>query len=172
MVGEIRDPETLSIALRAAITGHLVLTTLHTNDAPSAFNRMIDMGAEPFLVAASVRAVLAQRLVRTVCPHCGVRQAISNAEAAMLAQADDGFLIRRGPGCKHCHMGYRGRMGIFEFLSMDDHLRRMVLERATSEALRQHAMAHGNFTTLRQDGIAKMRDGLTTPEEIVRVTME
>jgi type IV pilus assembly protein PilB len=172
MIGEIRDPETLSIALRAAITGHLVLTTLHTNDAPSAFTRMIDMGAEPFLVAASVRAVLAQRLVRTVCPRCGVWQAISNAEMTMLAQEGDGFEIRRGAGCEHCHMGYRGRMGIFEFLPLDDNLRRMILDRATSDALRQQALAHGTYTTLRQDGIARMREGLTTPEEIARVTME
>ncbi|MFW5936806.1 MAG: GspE/PulE family protein [Desulfosalsimonas sp.] len=172
MVGEIRDSETLSIALRAAITGHLVLTTLHTNDAPSAFNRMIDMGAEPFLVAASVRAVLAQRLVRTVCPRCSVWQTITNAEMNMLGIENGGFQIRRGSGCEHCKMGYRGRIGLFEFLSMNEDMRRMILEGASSEVMRSHAIAREQFVTLRQDGIAKMKDGLTTPEEIVRVTME
>jgi type IV pilus assembly protein PilB len=172
MIGEIRDIETLTIALRAAITGHLVLTTLHTNDAPSAFNRMIDMGAEPFLVAASVRAVLAQRLVRTVCPRCGVRQPISGAETSMLMLEDGDFQIRRGSGCAHCHMGYRGRTGLFEFLPVDDSLRRLILERAGSAALREHALKSGRFVTLWRDGIHKMREGLTTPEEIMRVTME
>jgi type IV pilus assembly protein PilB len=172
MVGEIRDPETLTIALRAAITGHLVLTTLHTNDAPSAFNRMIDMGAEPFLVAASVRAVLAQRLVRMVCPRCGTWQPASDAEKAMLGLADDEAGLRRGKGCEHCTLGYRGRMGIFEFLSVDDSLRRMILDRANSEVIRNHAVANAGFLTLRQDGIAKLKNGLTTPEEILRVTME
>jgi type IV pilus assembly protein PilB len=172
MVGEMRDSETLTIALRAAITGHLVLTTLHTNDAPSAFTRMIDMGAEPFLVAASVRAVLAQRLVRTVCNHCGVWQDITPEEMALLDLTGDGFQIRRGSGCEHCQMGYRGRTGLFEFLSVDDDLRSMILARSSGDDLRRHALAGKRFTTLRQDGISKMREGLTTPEEIVWVTLE
>jgi len=172
MVGEIRDAETLSIALRAAITGHLVLSTLHTNDAASAFSRMIDMGAEPFLVAASVRGVLAQRLVRTVCPRCGVWQPVSDAETTMLGMVKEAFNIRRGPGCEHCRMGYRGRLGIFEFLPMDETLRGMILERADSEALRRYAQSGGRFATLRMDAISKMKDGLTTPEEIVRVSLE
>ena len=163
MVGEIRDPETLTIALRAAITGHLVLTTLHTNDAPSAFNRMVDMGAEPFLVAASVRAVLAQRLVRTVCPHCAAPQPLSGAEAAMLGLADEGRSIRRGGGCDHCHLGYRGRMGIFEYLPVTDALRRLILDRAAGEVVRRQAVSETGFATLRQDGVAKMLAGLTTP---------
>ncbi len=172
MVGEIRDAETLTIALRAAITGHLVLTTLHTNDAPSAFSRMVDMGAEPFLVSASVRAVLAQRLVRTVCSQCGVWSDMTEAEAAMLGLQEAPFPIRRGAGCEHCRLGYRGRMGIFEFLPVDDELRRMIMARATFEELRELSIARKGFRTLRRDGIEKLRAGLTTPEEIVRVTLE
>jgi type IV pilus assembly protein PilB len=172
MVGEIRDAETLTIALRAAITGHLVLTTLHTNDAPSAFSRMVDMGAEPFLVSASVRAVLAQRLVRTVCTQCGEWSLLSEPEMAMLGLAGEPFRIRRGAGCEHCHQGYCGRIGLFEFLPVDDELRRMIMARATFEELRKRAIEEMNFQTLRQDGIAKLRAGLTTPEEIMRVTLE
>jgi type IV pilus assembly protein PilB len=172
MVGEIRDSETLTIALRAAVTGHLVLSTLHTNDAPSAFSRMIDMGAEPFLVAASVRAVLAQRLVRKVCTMCGEESMITPAEMRMLELDGEPFPIRRGSGCAHCHRGYRGRMGIFELLSMETSLKDHVLNAATPETLRDAAAASQGFMTLRQDGIAKVRAGLTTPEEIMRVTIE
>lgn len=172
MVGEIRDAETLRIALRAAITGHLVLSTLHTNDAPSAFNRMIDMGAEPFLVAASVRAVLAQRLVRTVCPFCGQTVTITEAEQRMLGIKGECFKIRRGTGCEKCHMGYLGRLGIFELLEMDESLKAHIMQEATFETLRKVAVEHKGFRTLRQDGIVKVRQGLTTPEEIVRVTID
>ncbi len=172
MVGEIRDPETLRIALRAAITGHLVLSTLHTNDAPSAFNRMMDMGAEPFLVAASVRAVLAQRLVRTVCPACGRAVPIGVAEQRMLGLDSMPFQIRRGPGCDNCQMGFRGRLGIFELLEVDEKLKPHILEAADFETLRQAAITHQAFRTLREDGIAKVRQGLTTPEEIIRVTID
>jgi type IV pilus assembly protein PilB len=172
MVGEIRDAETLRIALRAAITGHLVLSTLHTNDAPSAFGRMIDMGAEPFLVAASVRAVLAQRLVRTVCPACGRDRPAAAAERRMLGIAGEQFSIRQGPGCDECHMGYRGRVGIFELLDVDDAIKAQVLQSATTAELRETAALQKGFGTLRQDGIDKVRQGLTTPEEIMRVTLE
>lgn len=172
MVGEVRDAETLRIALRAAITGHLVLSTLHTNDAPSAFNRMIDMGAEPFLVAASVRAVLAQRLVRTICPSCGQVVPISGAELRMLGLDEAPFEIRRGPGCDNCHLGFRGRLGIFELLEVDEELKIHIMEAANFETLRRAAVAHKGFRTLRQDGIDKVRRGLTTPEEIMRVTID
>jgi type IV pilus assembly protein PilB len=172
MVGEIRDSDTLSISLRAAVTGHLVLSTLHTNDAPSAFNRMIDMGAEPFLVAASVRAVLAQRLVRTVCPRCGNWENISHAEMTMLGLQGDRFAIRRGPGCDYCHMGYRGRTGIFELFSLDEILKAKVLSGASWEELRRDATMRKGFRPLRQDGVEKVKAGLTTPEEIVRVTID
>ena len=172
MVGEIRDSETLRIALRAAVTGHLVLSTLHTNDAPSAFSRMIDMGAEPFLVAASVRAVLAQRLVRKVCARCGEETMITSAEMRMLGLGGEPFPIRRGAGCAGCHLGYRGRMGIYELLQMDTALKDHVMAAATPETLRDTAVERQGFSTLRQDGIAKLRAGLTTPEEIMRVTIE
>jgi type IV pilus assembly protein PilB len=172
MVGEIRDTETLSISLRAAITGHLVLSTLHTNDAPSAFSRMIDMGAEPFLVAASVRAVLAQRLVRTVCPHCGAVQAVTEAELAMLGLSEGDFQIRRGVGCEHCHMGYKGRTGIFELFSVDEDLKTKIMTQSSSEDLRRDAVNYKGFQTLRQHGIEKVKAGLTTPEEIIRVTID
>ncbi|MBW2011096.1 MAG: Flp pilus assembly complex ATPase component TadA, partial [Deltaproteobacteria bacterium] len=173
MVGEIRDMETLNISLRAAVTGHLVLSTLHTNDAPSSFSRMMDMGAEPFLVAASVHAVLAQRLVRTVCPRCGEWQEISNAEMSMLGiSGQEKFRIKRGSGCKHCRMGYRGRIGIYELFSVDEDSRKMIMERATFEDIRDFAIESKGFKTLRSDGIEKVRQGITTPEEIIRVTMD
>ncbi len=172
MVGEIRDAETLSISLRAAITGHLVLSTLHTNDAPSSFNRMTDMGAEPFLVSASVRGVLAQRLVRTICPFCGAWEKISAAEMAMLGLEEDPFPIKRGTGCGRCHMGYRGRLGIFELLSVDEGLQKLIMGRANFEELRTYAVKNQGFKTLRQDGIEKIKKGLTSPEEVLRVTIE
>jgi type IV pilus assembly protein PilB len=165
MVGEIRDSETLRIALRAAVTGHLVLSTLHTNDAPSAFSRMIDMGAEPFLVSASVRAVLAQRLVRKVCAQCGEETMITSAEMRMLGLGGEPFPIRRGTGCAECHLGYRGRMGIYELLQMDTTLKDHVMAAATPETLRDVAVERQGFATLRQDGIAKLRAGLTTPKK-------
>ncbi|WP_319406543.1 ATPase, T2SS/T4P/T4SS family [uncultured Desulfosarcina sp.] len=172
MVGEIRDTETLRIALRAAITGHLVLSTLHTNDAPSAFGRMIDMGAEPFLVAASVRAVLAQRLVRTVCPACGRERTVTDAELKMLGIDGDAFSVRQGTGCDDCHLGYRGRLGLYELLEVDERMKAQIMQSATTEVLRRTAVENRAFRTLRQDGIDKVRQKLTTPEEIMRVTLE
>ena len=172
MVGEIRDGETLSIALRAAITGHLVLSTLHTNDASAAFSRMTDMGAEPYLVAAAVRAVLAQRLVRVVCAECGRWQPITSAEMHMLGIGPGSFDVRRGAGCEHCHLGYRGRRGIFEFLPVDDALRQLVMQRAALDELRRFALAREGFVSLRADGLSKVREGITTPEEIMRVTLD
>ncbi|MBU1195045.1 MAG: Flp pilus assembly complex ATPase component TadA [Proteobacteria bacterium] len=173
MVGEIRDTETLRISLRAAVTGHLVLSTLHTNDAPSAFNRMTDMGAEPFLVAASVRAVLAQRLVRKNCPFCGVSQDITRPELALLGlPGEEPFTVKRGRGCEHCTLGYKGRMGVFELLSVDEQIRRMIIENATFEDIRAYALAKTAYRTMRSNGIDKIRQGLTTPEEILRITLD
>jgi type IV pilus assembly protein PilB len=173
MVGEIRDGETVRVALQAAITGHLVLSTLHTNDAPSAFTRLIDMGAEPFLVANSIRGVLAQRLVRRVCPACADWHPISQAEQRMLGLAeDDLFSVRRGSGCELCNgKGYLGRSGIFELLVVDERLEQMIAAAESSDRLRDYALKHQSFLTLRQDGIAKIRQGVTTPEEVMRVTM-
>ena len=174
MVGEIRDIDTLKISLRAAITGHLVLSTLHTNDASSAFNRLIDMGAEPFLVAASLRAVLAQRLVRVVCPYCGQWIDISDAELSMLGiKCTNRFKIKRGEGCNLCNnRGYSGRIGIYELLYVNDTIKKMVMDGANFEEIRTFICKEKGFKTLRQDGISKIREGITTPEEIMRVTME
>jgi len=173
MVGEIRDRETIEVALQAAITGHLVLSSLHTNDAPSSFTRLLDMGAEPFLVATSVRGILAQRLVRRICPVCRQPYEISDNELKMLGlEGQSPFMISRGDGCDHCRgSGYAGRVGIFEWLDMDDRLKEMVAGRETTEGLRRYALEHRNFKTLRSNGVEKVRQGVTTPEEIMRVTM-
>lgn len=173
MVGEIRDRETIEVSLQAAITGHLVLSTLHTNDAPSSFTRLLDMGAEPFLVATSIRGILAQRLVRRVCPVCQRQQDISQNELQMLKlDPQQPFTILRGEGCDNCRgSGYSGRVGIFELLDMDKQLKEMVSSRESTERLREYALEHKGFKTLRSDGIEKIRRGITTPEEIMRVTM-
>jgi type IV pilus assembly protein PilB len=173
MVGEIRDGETVRVALQAAITGHLVLSTLHTNDAPSSFTRLMDMGAEPFLVANSIRGVLAQRLVRKVCPDCAREEAITEGERRMLGlKADDQFMIRRGQGCDACGFkGYRGRTGLYELLAVDEAIQKMVATQETTDRIKKYAVAELGFRTLRDEGILRIRQGLTTPEEVMRVTM-
>ena len=173
MVGEIRDRDTIRVTLQAAITGHLVLSTLHTNDAPSSFTRMMDMGAESFLTATSVRGILAQRLVRRLCPHCRKTTMISRAEQRMLKiPADNHFEVSRGRGCKQCgHKGYQGRIGIFELLDMEENLQQMVAAEKPTDAIRRFAIENLGFRTLRDDGIIKLRHGLTSPEEVMRVTM-
>ena len=177
MVGEIRDTDTLRVALRASITGHMVLSTLHTNDAPSAFSRMQDMGGEPFLVAVSARAVLAQRLVRLVCAHCKQPRPVSRAELDMLGlrdTAEGAFMIQRSTGgCDLCnHKGYSGRVGLFELLLMNEELKDMVIHRAMTHEIVRAARASDNYSSLLEDGVDKVKMGLTTPEEILRVTME
>lgn len=173
MIGEIRDLETAEIAVQSALTGHLVLSTLHTNDAVSAFTRLIDMGVEPFLVATSVRAVQAQRLVRRLC-DCA-RSAPVLPAIARLADAcageDDGAAQWREPvGCPLCQgTGYRGRLGIYELVDVTPELQELVLARATAERLRERADAQGG-RTLREDGLVKARSGLTTVDEVIRVT--
>jgi general secretion pathway protein E len=174
MIGEIRDRETAEIAIHASLTGHLVFSTLHTNDAASAATRLIDMGIEPFLVASSVVAVLAQRLVRRVCKDC--RQAY---------HPDDEELIRlgivppktppmfyRGTGCAACSQtGYRGRTGIYELLVMDDEIRRLIGAKADSTAIKQAAISKG-MITLKDDGADKVFHGITTTEEVMRITQQ
>lgn len=173
MVGEIRDSETVHVALQAAITGHLVLSTLHTNDAPSSFTRLADMGAEPFLVANSIRGILAQRLVRRVCSNCGEELPITTSELQMLGlPPDDHFMIRRGKGCEQCnYKGYQGRCGLFELLAADEAIEKLVANRAPTDTIRDYAIENMHFRTLRQEGIARIRQGITTPEEVMRVTM-
>jgi general secretion pathway protein E len=174
MIGEIRDLETAEIAVQSALTGHLVLSTLHTNDAVSAFTRLVDMGVEPFLVATSVRAVQAQRLVRRLCPHCSAPTTVLPAIARLVEAAapDDGTPAdwRAATGCTRCQgTGYRGRFGIYELVDVTPGLQELILSRATAERMRALATAQGG-RTLREDGLLKARAGLTTVEEVVRVT--
>jgi type II secretory ATPase GspE/PulE/Tfp pilus assembly ATPase PilB-like protein len=173
MVGEIRDMETAEIAIRASLTGHLVFSTLHTNDAPSAFTRLIDMGIEPFLVASSVEAVLAQRLVRTICPKCIAEQKVEPAYLKRVGFPENEIATAtfwKGAGCEECRQfGYQGRMGIYELLFMDEEIRSLILTRASSSAIAAKAMENG-MKTLRNDGWKKVRAGKTTIEEVIRVT--
>ena len=173
MVGEIRDLETAEIAIRAALTGHLVFSTLHTNDAPSAFTRLIDMGIEPFLVASSVEAVMAQRLVRTICTHCKVEQKVERDYLRRIGFPADEITTAKfyhGAGCEACRqLGYQGRMGIYELLILNEALRPLILNRAPSSTIAQKAI-DGGMRTLRTDGWNKVRDGMTTIEEVLRVT--
>src|SRR3954471_20267167 len=173
MVGEIRDLETAEIAIRAALTGHLVFSTLHTNDAPSAFTRLIDMGIEPFLVASSVEAIMAQRLVRTICKKCSTPQ---NVERSFLRKIGfpeneiDSAKFYHGTGCEQCRqLGYQGRMGIYELLILNEALRPLILNRSSSTTIAQKAMDQG-MRTLRTDGWNKVKNGITTIEEVLRVT--
>lgn len=173
LVGEIRDPETAEIATQAALTGHLVLSTLHTNDAPGALTRLLELGVAPYLVASTVEAVLAQRLVRRLCPVCGLADP---SGAAGLRQLDGDSTgaesCRRAVGCASCRgTGYRGRIGIYELLVMDDDLRAELLRQPDIGVVRRRAVDRG-MRTLRADGARLVRAGLTTIDEVVRVTRE
>ena len=173
MVGEIRDTETAEIAIRASLTGHLVFSTLHTNDAPSAFTRLIDMGIEPFLVASSVEAVQAQRLIRTICPHCKTEQKVDRSYLHKIGfpEADiETAKIWHGLGCEECrHFGYQGRKGIYELLLVSEALRPLIMNRAPATTIAQKAIEAG-MRTLRTDGWNKVKEGITTIEEVLRVT--
>ena len=171
LFGEIRDSETAEIATQAALTGHLVLSTLHTNDAPSALTRLLELGVAPYLVASTVHAVLAQRLVRTICQVCKRQVKVEESELPELAQLTNRFThFARGAGCEACRgTGYHGRAGIYELLTMTDELRHAVTERRSSAELR-HIMVGGGTTTLRDDGWRLVLAGQTTPEEVLRVT--
>jgi len=173
MVGEIRDQETAEIAIRASLTGHLVFSTLHTNDAPSAFTRLIDMGIEPFLVASSVEAVMAQRLVRTICPHCKTEQKVDANYLRRIGFPEEEIGTAKfwhGAGCEDCRQfGYQGRKGIYELLIVTEAIRPLIMNRANASAIAQRAMDAG-MRTLRTDGWKKVKDGETTIEEVLRVT--
>src|SRR5947209_3493588 len=173
MVGEIRDLETAEIAIRAALTGHLVFSTLHTNDAPSAFTRLIDMGIEPFLVASSVEAVMAQRLVRNICPHCRTERKVEPEYLRKIGFPEahiETAQFWQGVGCEECRqLGYQGRQGIYEILILNEALRPLILSRASSSTIAQRAIDHG-MRTLRLDGWNKVKAGRTTIEEVLRVT--
>ncbi|MDI6731574.1 MAG: ATPase, T2SS/T4P/T4SS family [Candidatus Margulisbacteria bacterium] len=167
LIGEIRDLETASIAIQSSLTGHLVFSTLHTNDAPGALTRLIDMGVEPFLISSSVEAVLAQRLVRTICKKCLEKIAVPDN---LKKQFPDIKHLCRGKGCKACkETGYRGRIGIFELLLPDENIRKMVTDKASADEISRYAVEHG-MKTLYDDGIEKVKAGVTTLDEVLRVT--
>ncbi len=172
MVGEIRDKETAEIAIHSALTGHLVFSTLHTNDAPGAVTRLLDMGVESFLVSSALSGVLAQRLVRVICPNC--KRPVS-PELELLQKMGAGnvdFTVFHGEGCEECrHTGYMGRTGIFELMMADDRISRMILDRTGADSIRQTAMARC-MIPLRECGWQKVRAGVTTTEEVLRVTQE
>ena len=171
MVGEIRDSETAEIAFQAALTGHLVLTTLHTNDAPGALTRLVDMKVEPFLISSSVIGILAQRLVRRVCKRCAELYVPPEPILRRLG-AQPGTKFKRGVGCPECNdLGYRGRIGIFELLVLDSTIRRMVMEGKPADEI-QHIAVKMGLVPLREDAAAKARAGLTSPEEVIRVTQD
>jgi len=174
MLGEIRDQETATIAINASLTGHLVLSTLHTNDAPGAIARLVDIGVQPFLVSSAVRAVMAQRLVRKLCPNCKEPGELSEYEARSL-NLDQAQLAKATPmravGCEKCRgRGFRGRLGIFEVMVADDEIRQMINHNATTLQLRQRTRELG-MRTLREDGIRKVLAGMTTAEEVISSTM-
>jgi len=173
MIGEIRDLETGSIAIKAALTGHLVLSTLHTNDAPSTITRMIDMGVEPFNVASAVNLVVAQRLVRRICKECSATVTYPAEEIRRLgltAEQAKKFTFKRGAGCDNCTgTGYRGRAGLYEVMALTPELRRMILKSASVADLQAQAVKEG-MLTLRMDGLKKIERGVTTLEEVVKET--
>ena len=173
LVGEIRDLETAEIAIQASLTGHLVFSTLHTNDAPGAITRLQDMGVEGYLVASVLEGVLAQRLVRRICAACRVPDAPSRGDLDALGiQAPPGTVLFRGKGCDECRgTGYRGRSGIYELFVIDEDARSLMLRRAATRDIRQHAIQRG-MVTLRMDGFKRACEGVTTVEEILRVTQE
>ena len=174
MIGEIRDLETASIATNASLTGHLVFSTLHTNDAPSAVARLVDIGVQPFLVASSIRAIMAQRLVRRLCSNCKQPSELSESEMRAL-RMDAGQMseaqIMKPVGCDTCRgTGYKGRMGIFEIFIIDDEVRHMINKRSSTLMLRQRARELG-MRTLREDGVRKVLGGLTSAEEVISITI-
>jgi type IV pilus assembly protein PilB len=174
LVGEIRDFETAEIAIKAALTGHLVLSTLHTNDAPSTVNRLLNMGVEPFLVASSVNLMLAQRLVRKICPECKQPAEISDQALLDLGLPPEefkGHTFYRGKGCKNCSdTGFKGRMALYEVMPVGENLKELILQGASALDIKKEAIRQG-MKTIRQSGITKFKEGITTIEEVLRATV-
>jgi len=174
-LGEIRDTETAEIAIQSSLTGHLVLSTLHTNDAASAVTRLIDMGIEPYLISSSVVGVMAQRLVRVICPECKEpdhSQDTAKHIAKWQKNGVDTAQLYRGTGCENClNTGYVGRSGIFELLLLDNEIKDLIIQRQGAHVIKQMALDKG-MTPLREDGLCKARAGLTTLEEVYRVTQD
>ncbi|NMA46026.1 MAG: Flp pilus assembly complex ATPase component TadA [Lentisphaerae bacterium] len=174
MVGEIRDSETGEIAVNASLTGHLVFSTLHTNDAPSAITRLMDMGVKPFLVASSLRAIMAQRLLRRLCKNCGEEVTLSDQQIEMLNMSREKlaeYTFKMGKGCSECKKGYRGRIGVYEIFILDESVHNLIYQRADASVIRRRAMQLG-MRTLREDGFRKAAAGITTIPEVLRITME
>lgn len=173
MIGEIRDLETAQIATRASLTGHLVLSTLHTNSAAESISRLFDMGIEPFLLSSSIVGVVAQRLVRRVCRDCGEYQELSSQEVEIFMKHQVPISqVKRGTGCPSCNnTGYRGRLAIHEILVVDEQVKDLILNKASLSDIKKHMVKHG-FYTLLEDGLLKVADGLTTTEEILRVATD
>ena len=179
MIGEIRDSETAEIAVNAALTGHLVLSTLHTNDAATALPRLVDMKIEPFLVASTVNVIIAQRLVRKICELCKAQVILKRSELIRSISEDivskyfppkEDLVVSQGNGCKVCHhTGYSGRIGIYEVLEMTDTMKKLIAEKNDSGVITKEAIKEG-MTTMQEDGIYKIAKGLTTLEEVLRVT--
>jgi type IV pilus assembly protein PilB len=174
MVGEIRDFETAEIAIKAALTGHLVLSTLHTNDAPSTISRLMNMGIEPFLVATSVHLICAQRLTRRICSNCKVEEKVRHqvlVDAGFTPEEAKSLKVYRGEGCPSCNSrGYKGRVGLYEVLEVTDELRELILVGASALELRKKAVEQG-MITLRRSGLLKVAEGVTTMEEVIRETV-
>jgi general secretion pathway protein E len=175
MVGEIRDLETAEIAVQAALTGHLVFSTLHTNDASGAVSRLVDMGAEPYLLSSVLEGVLAQRLLRRICSQCRTPHTPDPAELLALGVGEEarGVELYRGAGCEACRgTGYRGRTGIYELLAINEEIRGMILKRASAGEIRRVAQQTAGLVTLREDGWLKARAGVTTLEEVLSATQD
>jgi len=172
MVGEIRDPETADIAINAALTGHLVFSTLHTNDAAGAITRLLDMGVEPYLVASTLIGSIAQRLVRRICTKCKTPTTVRPEylrQIGLTPEDLNGRTLYAGAGCEECgRTGYKGRIGVFEMLTIDDEIRRMIVERASATVIKQYAVSKG-MTTLLGDGREKVLEGISTVDEVLRV---
>jgi len=176
MIGEVRDRETAEIAIRVALTGHLVFSTLHTNDAASGIVRLVDIGVEPYLVATSVEAFIAQRLVRSICQHCKIEDKDQSQEVKNRIAGDMGMKsldqvkLYKGAGCKKCNStGYYGRTAIYEILLIDDIIKELIVRKVSSDEIKKAAIKQG-MHTLRQDGWRKVTEGITTPEEVMKLT--
>ncbi len=176
LVGEIRDLETAEIAIQSALTGHLVFSTLHTNDSPGAVTRLVDLGVEPYLITSSVKAIAAQRLVRVLCPHCKLEYMPDSGECALLniseIELKEDIKIFKPKGCSHCFgTGYMGRQAIFEIMQINDAIKNVILSTSDANQIKKSAIEQG-MTTLREDGVLKVLQGITSMEEVVRVTQE
>jgi type II secretory ATPase GspE/PulE/Tfp pilus assembly ATPase PilB-like protein len=174
MIGEIRDLETSEIAMQSSLTGHLVLSTLHTNDAPEAISRLVDIGVEPYLISSSIIGVLAQRLVRTICPDCKTPYQVDPKIMSDLGEdvlkLKGPLTLYRGKGCKNCKQsGYWGRSGIFELLLVNEEIKKLISERASTQVIREVAKKTAGMVSLRVDGLRKVLKGITTLDEVDRV---